>query len=969
MSNFQVQQAQPRHRRRPSISERIQRVLHGDRAEKVREHKFQYDRAPSQAHRLQQKRQSYSPGDDARGGLQADQSAQPATTALGETQTQSEKSPPRNQIETVPSAHTRTTGSLHENSYPSTQTFSSQTSHLPATSTPGSSPSVRAASVHPRDGQSSTPRHVSISEDHLQKEKEEICSSPTWKHTSRKERRATKRLEAERKELEKRLRKLEESQAKLDSGVSDRQSRRLTKKQPLTSGKRSASAESDRPRSSRSLSSFFSSSRRSSRSRASSADGRQSTDDEGASSKGPPTLPLALPEKFGTAVSRELASRHGTSLLSSHQVSRSSHLLHHAAAKSDDLRENWKMAEAWQRQDHEAGRDALASSSRFAGPSSQSLGTRPAPSSKSQSGTTHSPTTNIWAELDRERFTATLRQEFKPGESQKREIPPSLRPASQQGSNASLPAAARSAHNLPGRGPQNAGHGKDKRPSQAKVYSYIPLGRDGKPVTPIIRKEASESSLKPQSLPSSPPQQKGYKSSPLAMNPVTSNDMYQGEDVRHPLKTPLRQKSSRELVPRPLRISSEASRGHGRPGSNPTSSNMHGDRSPPFSGSDRRATLQGPAPSPGSGEPSQAHSNDHRQRQSSRLDAVGTGRPAMSQSTPTSPIQVPLKHPGRKYALSENSPYGRLSLDSKRSAVAFPENERETCSDDQMPHMRHSLAEMPASQSTPNVASHRRFSRSSSDGSSYDTADEEVLGPAETEQQSESNDNLYREADTDANIKIHPSASASTSPIIASKNPTLDTPDPNPTSSVPPLSRNGIITKLRRTSFTQPPTKPTPLHKDQLIAKIFVICCGCHHWHDLPAELYAQFACPERFRLLTSPPPDSQSRLLQRRISQRDSPRRRTSGKRNSVWKSLTLNDGAAAKGRTEKRDERKGFVLDKPKQDVGANASVEAKPESGSESTTTDPDTFPCCWCGHDLKKTCCQGWTTVVQMQQRHH
>jgi hypothetical protein len=27
------------------------------------------------------------------------------------------------------------------------------------------------------------------------------------------------------------------------------------------------------------------------------------------------------------------------------------------------------------------------------------------------------------------------------------------------------------------------------------------------------------------------------------------------------------------------------------------------------------------------------------------------------------------------------------------------------------------------------------------------------------------------------------------------------------------------------------------------------------------------------------------------------------------------------------------------------------------------------CNWCGHGMTRACCQGWTTLVQMRERHH
>ncbi|KAJ5605094.1 hypothetical protein N7510_010248 [Penicillium lagena] len=103
-----------------------------------------------------------------------------------------------------------------------------------------------------------------------------ICASPTWNNnTARKEKRATRHLEAERRELEKRLLHLEEAQARLDSGIYDRNSRRLTKKHPSSmtngtpryrtanenSGEGSFRRNHDEPNKTRSRSSSLSSSR------------------------------------------------------------------------------------------------------------------------------------------------------------------------------------------------------------------------------------------------------------------------------------------------------------------------------------------------------------------------------------------------------------------------------------------------------------------------------------------------------------------------------------------------------------------------------------------------------------------------------------------------------------------------------------------------------------------------------------
>lgn len=310
---------------------------------------------------------------------------------------------------------------------PSSLTHSSRNSRLPSVSTPGSSPPVHPVRVQDEDPKQpasdmSTPNantNTNTTNNASTADIDLICRSPTWeKDVNRKERRATKRLEAERKELEKRLSHLEEAQFKLDQGIYDRNSRRLTKKQPLGSSTRSSSANTERPRSS-SFTSLFSSKRRS-RSRASSMTG---SDRESRSSieNGPPTLPLTLPEQFGTAVSRELATRHGTSLVPSHQMPRT---LHHTTAKSDDLRENWKVAEEWKEKNggtepkntvtsrRASFRSKFTRSDKHA-PNGSSTGYPPSKAMATPHPTTHahSQATELSADLDRDSFTAALRAE------------------------------------------------------------------------------------------------------------------------------------------------------------------------------------------------------------------------------------------------------------------------------------------------------------------------------------------------------------------------------------------------------------------------------------------------------------------------------------------------------------------------------------------------------------------------------
>ncbi|RAL04378.1 uncharacterized protein BO80DRAFT_422226 [Aspergillus ibericus CBS 121593] len=147
--------------------------------------------------------------------------------------------------------------------------------------------------------------------------------SPFWinKAVQKNERRATRRLEAERVELEKRLLKLERAESDQESGLHRKETRRLTKKQPIRSSSRASSVSADESRSSTRFSSLFSISQRTSRSRSSSLnesdkelpkfpplDAREILSGTNLTSQSiRHHVPLAIPERFGTTISKELA--------------------------------------------------------------------------------------------------------------------------------------------------------------------------------------------------------------------------------------------------------------------------------------------------------------------------------------------------------------------------------------------------------------------------------------------------------------------------------------------------------------------------------------------------------------------------------------------------------------------------------------------------------------------------------------
>ncbi|KAL8924327.1 MAG: hypothetical protein Q9208_004108 [Pyrenodesmia sp. 3 TL-2023] len=118
---------------------------------------------------------------------------------------------------------------------------------------------------------------------------------------------------------------------------------------------------------------------------------------------------------------------------------------------------------------------------------------------------------------------------------------------------------------------------------------------------------------------------------------------------------------------------------------------------------------------------------------------------------------------------------------------------------------------------------------------------------------------------------------------------------------------------IARTSVLGPPgvfgRTPTPSESVNAkpIAKLFVICCKCQYWHDLPSHLYEAMCMPKN---LTRDP----------------------EGKGQGP-KEISVTDG---------------------KKKV-AEATLETM--------------VKCPWCEHSMSTWCCAGWTAILYLQERHH
>ncbi|CAG7917379.1 unnamed protein product [Penicillium olsonii] len=767
---------------------------------------------------------------------------------------------------------------------PSSVSYSPINSRLPSTGTPGSSLSAAR-------GDEDTPAQITP----VPAKEIEVSKSSTWEKVNRKDKRVTKRLEAERQELEKRLIALEESQGQAEPAAHDRTARRLTKKQPVSSSSRSSSANAERPKSSSGFSSIFRRSRRSSASSDLESEydkfSRLQTDTN------PPSLPLTLPERFGTAITRELQSKHGTALnlsAANKAGKPTAGRLLHATPKSDDLRENWKMAEAWKEQNGQERSWSL----------SKRLNGRSVAGNARNSEVPSNPASE---ELDRELFSAALKHDRK-----------------------SLPAVDHSLDTVPRN--DRAVRATSMPISQSLAQAYPPCPAKIEIPPEIASPESPVSPVSPES-PGSPlsssiariytplqiaqagstgslgrknrvdPFPRAYKSSPLALNPADNNDLAQQESK---IPKPLAQHEPNQLTPVPSPVPTQPQADDGLKSRIPVaSSNGPSQTSSRFKENFNESHSQ---PDP----PRIPTKSERRSQESWRVPTASTDT---LRDIPHSPFQVGVRSP---FHTGNTSPGAR----SHRTSRDMSDSNHVSQRSDQRPSR--GSYDQPRG---PGVfrPGHSRASSHHSDydgHSNYDTADEDApesptfppepqtLGPKPPT--ISSHPPIPKPtAISKATPVLKPTPALKPTPVQARPNP-APIPEPPMTEPMQPElpETRGPMSILKRRSQSS---------KHRQLAKIFVICCRCKYWHDLPSEVYARLAYPDR---LDEPKVNSRKK------------QDRKSGSRMS----LQFPAAYAVEG----MDLRPAPLL---------------------------PRKVSCCWCGHNMSRSCCEGWTAIVEMRERHH
>lgn len=810
--------------------------------------------------------------------------------------------------------------SLYDKTGPSSLSYSSN-SRLPSTGTPGSSLSV--ANGAPMEDETPTQQMTPLP-NHLGADVDNICKSPTWDKPPKKEKRVTKRLEAERKELEKRLLALEDAQSKGDLGVYERSSRRLTKKQPVSSSSRSSSANAERPRSSSSLSSIFRRSRRNSNS--SEKDSPSAEFSQLRTDTNPPSLPLTLPERFGTAITRELQSKHGTALnlSASNKISNpTQHNRLHASAKSDDLRENWRMAEAWKTKDgHETNRsvsEQIFSRTRSMVGKGPRNGKTPASSD----------------DLDRELFSAALKHDRKSGPAADN---PLNRPTRH---NRSVRATS-----MPmSQGMSQPNFYSSTHPdSPAQVATARQLRELTPPETPD--NPSSPSSARPYPPPLNPalilarksrvdPFPRAYKSSPLALNPANTDESSQNESRIPRLPAAQSLDANPSQPPQSPAQPHPEDRGRSRL---PIASQHTPKRTSSRFKENFQETTQSIE------LPQIPVKSNRRSLEIRRTPTTSTDTP---KDIPASPFQVAVRSPSHTGSVSPGERNNRTSKDLSGDNYTVPARSprRASRTSTELPGnilaIGGPVGFIPGHSRSPSHTS-------SHDGhSNYDTADEDTPESPGFKRNSPTRvDTTPSISATGApvvqEVPISPLIQASTQPGIQSgiqhSTQAIQHPGPHPDihPSIQPSTQLG-------TQPGSPQTRPDPVsiltrrsqkaeaaRSPQTIAKVFVICCRCKYWHDLPSEVYARLAWPERL-VSDSKLGGSHSK------KQPDSGTRKLTGSL-----SLPFGQSPAPHATQGTSDLRPAPLL---------------------------PRKVTCCWCGHNMSRSCCEGWTTVVEMRERHH
>ncbi|PWY78175.1 hypothetical protein BO94DRAFT_189134 [Aspergillus sclerotioniger CBS 115572] len=699
--------------------------------------------------------------------------------------------------------------------------------------------------------------------------KQELSGSPSRinKAVHKNERRATRRLEAERLELEKRLLKLEQTGPDQGNGLQKKETRRLTKKQPIRSSSRASSVSADECSSTR-LSSLFSSSQRTSRSRSSSLNEsdkeppRHPLIDVREAVSGPdlgiqsirPHVTLTMPERLGAMISRELATSNAL-LPHRHNGVATEANTHGIESRTDEAG------------DHQYHYEKSLSHGLAPLQSHRANIERNIPRVASTAPSPSAPP----ADLDRLSFAATLNLGTRGFE------------AVHHSSTITFPNLATK------QGNQN--HRNSKSIWKTHIESDIGPHAAISPVQPSAALQGELSKTPSNKSPTDRYLQRPHKKyipSPLAeSSSLDGNSSLSLNSKKATTMLKLQASGNAEQTPSSVSTKKDEhpryDRSHPRPTTRLLTTDVRqceGVDDPVIS------IIRGPQEkSPDRGSYPWVYGT----KRSSSVGLSGHGVKYIGQSESVG-FQDPRLH-DKTLAFQENLSRGSQNV---------PQSERlEAC---------HVSSKSKISQ--PSV-SNSSLATSSEEPQSedYDTADE-ARSPVLLAQ--DHNVHLVRCPDhgtipTGVNV-------ADGDMLFSLRTSTAAVPDR------PEARTDGRMVNMRN------------LQANSSIGMRFVICCHCSHWHDIPSDVYAKLS-----------PPDTPSVVRARRLSS-------TQASKSTLTKHTISN---LAKGKL-----------------FGAPSNLsDSGPSASTTKTKASMSTVQCCWCSHDMNRSCCQGWTAIVHMCRRHH
>ncbi|PGH10163.1 hypothetical protein AJ79_05518 [Helicocarpus griseus UAMH5409] len=176
-------------------------------------------------------------------------------------------------------------------------------------------------------------------------------------------------------------------------------------------------------------------------------------------------------------------------------------------------------------------------------------------------------------------------------------------------------------------------------------------------------------------------------------------------------------------------------------------------------------------------------------------------------------------------------------------------------------------------------------------------------------------------------------------PQIQTQIPTGPMYEPRPAST----SRQSLASTL---GTPRPPAHRQP-RRGTPVAKMFVICCQCRYWHDMPSDVYAKLAFPNGL-----PPSEHMVGDPQ------------NAPQIPMASSTLASQGGGSSSIITESSSGTYYNALESK-----SNRSPRGSRPSSSSSASSNNFTVTCCWCAHRMVRTCCAGWTTIVYLHERHH